>query len=660
MSFRPRQIPVRAAHVQAKGQPCGVRPGVRRQARYHHVGIIKRLLERRTLAAVPIALCFTVGLCRESRSEDVYIAVGKRQGQDKTVTPAPSALAKAPAASAPGAANSRAGVASPPVNASADEAAESQLLQQRPTGPLRVEKFQHLRWNPATNSMHADGPVTVTYKDPATSLETVLTSSDLDYDAETDRVRAPGMSTVTRPDGRFQGRNIDFNVRTNTGRVESATVVSDFFRMSGAAIERRADGSYHLSNGDFTTCIHGRPDYKFQVKDLTVQPDRVIKAHNIRLYLGGFALPPLPYLRRSLSSSSTFPFPTPGYDRINGISLHLVSAPIERKNETLDLNLNFNLRRAPTGFGLFQHDIGATPFKAAPPRVLQPLLGNPLSGILEQTMPTTYREYTDNRYNPVQDPRTTFFAIAQNQLGVYNRRNNRLIVSRFPEVGVQFLNLLGRPLPPGAPGREGENGQADGSTLGVGAAARYRAPNTPAILNVTAGVGEFIEDPTHVSAGRISVRTTLATQPILLGRRLSARAGVTDIVSLYTKGSLYQFLAPEAELNITPTRDSLFNIGYRYVADIGRTPFLFDRRDIRHELRLQYQVSGPWGFGIASKIDLERSRAYDGEIAVVRNFDCMRVGLVYQLRTQSFGILFNLLPARRDKSRPLIPLRPGL
>ncbi len=62
----------------------------------------------------------------------------------------------------------------------------------------------------------------------------------------------------------------------------------------------------------------------------------------------------------------------------------------------------------------------------------------------------------------------------------------------------------------------------------------------------------------------------------------------------------------------------------------------------------------------ANPIDLERSRAYDGEIAVVRNFDCVRVGLVYQLRTQSFGILFNFLPARKDKSRPLIPLRPGL
>lgn len=598
---------------------------------------IAHMLVRRSLGAAPIAVVFVSVICGHARADDVFISVGSRVVQTAPIAPAadpdPSAVAVAQADAA---------------------------RQPRPLGPLRIEKFRRLTWNPETNAMHSDGPVTVTYKDPSTSVETALTATDLDYNAETDRVRAPGISTVTRPDGRFQGYNIDFDLRTNSGRVENATVVSDYFRMSGRAIDRMADGSYHLSNGDFTTCIHGRPDYKFQVKDLTLQPNKVIKAHNIRLFLGGFALPPIPYLSRFLNTSSTFPFPTPGYDKINGPSLHLLNSPIERLNETLDFDLNFNLRRAPTGFGLFQRDIGSTPFKASPPRVLQPILGNPLSGVLELTTPTTYREYSDNRYNPVQNPRTTVFAVVQNQLGVYNRRNSRVVVSRFPEAGVQFLNLLGHAGDASASGRNSDGTSADGSPLGVGAAARYRAPNVPAILNVTAGIGEFLEDPTHVSAGRLSVRTTLVSQPILLGRRLSARAGVTDIVSVYTKGSVYHFLSPEVELNITPTRDSLFNIGYRYVADYGRTPFVFDRRDIRHELRLQYQVSGPWGFGIASKIDLERSRAYDGEIAVVRNFDCVRVGLVYQLRTQSFGILFNLLPARKDKSRPLIPLRPGL
>ena len=59
-----------------------------------------------------------------------------------------------------------------------------------------------------------------------------------------------------------------------------------------------------------------------------------------------------------------------------------------------------------------------------------------------------------------------------------------------------------------------------------------------------------------------------------------------------------EFISPEAELDLTPTRDSLFDVGYRYVSAQGTTPFIWDQRDIRHELRLQYQVSGPWAFGV--------------------------------------------------------------
>ena len=247
------------------------------------------------------------------------------------------------------------------------------------------------------------------------------------------------------------------------------------------------------------------------------------------------------------------------------------------------------------------------------------------------------------------------FATIQNQQYVYNRRRNDLVVSRFPEAGVQFFNILGRPF--AATNTNGESTIPDTLNNGVGNVARFRTPNTPALLNVTAGMGEFIERPTKVSAARLGIRTNLSTQPLLLGPRLSVRAAIAHYLNLYSTGTVYQMIAPEAELDFTPTTNSLFNVGYRYVHDEGRTPFAFDHRDIRHELRLQYQVSGPWAFGIASKIDLERSRAYDGELAIARNFDCMQVGIVYRLRSQSFNLLFSLLPPRRNKARPLIPIR---
>ena len=109
-----------------------------------------------------------------------------------------------------------------------------------------------------------------------------------------------------------------------------------------------------------------------------------------------------------------------------------------------------------------------------------------------------------------------------------------------------------------------------------------------------------------------------------------------------------------------PTQTSLFGIAYRYLTDAGATPFLYDRRDLRHELRLRYQVGGPWAFGIIERYDLEMLRGYDTEVAVVRNFDCMQVGVSYRSLQQSVNLIFNILPGRSDKARrpPMQGLNP--
>ena len=100
------------------------------------------------------------------------------------------------------------------------------------------------------------------------------------------------------------------------------------------------------------------------------------------------------------------------------------------------------------------------------------------------------------------------------------------------------------------------------------------------------------------------------------------------------------------------TRTSSLNAGYSFFTDLGETPFLFDRRDVRQELRLAYHVSGPIGFNYITKLDIGRSRFYDSELALTRNFDCMQIGLSYRLRSQSIGIIFSLNPpARHARSK---------
>ena len=44
---------------------------------------------------------------------------------------------------------------------------------------------------------------------------------------------------------------------------------------------------------------------------------------------------------------------------------------------------------------------------------------------------------------------------------------------------------------------------------------------------------------------------------------------------------------------LPPTRTTRLGIGYRFSNDTGRTPFTFDRLDVRQELRLLFQTGGP-------------------------------------------------------------------
>ena len=519
-----------------------------------------------------------------------------------------------------------------------------------PPKPVIVEKFRRLRWSPQTNAFRSEGSVRIQYPRAQGGAPVTLTASDLQYDAENQEVTARGGIELKRADGTITGQEIKYNFASNSGYITEALAVSDYFRMSGKRIETGSDGSYIINNGVFTTCTHGRPDYQIRAGYLSIKPNRVVTARKITLYAGGTRLFTLPTFRRNLQASSELSTPLPGYTRAEGLIFRLRDTPIAEPNATLDYDLRLNLKRIPAGLVSYQRDLWRTSASGLPARGLLPNLEDPLHGFLDQLVPPTFREYSNNRFEESYAPRNTFFAVLQNDQYVFNRRRNDLLTSRFPEVGIRFANLLGQPLP-----------QAQNEPLPTGytAGSLRRIPNAPFLLDVTPSVGAFRELPTRATDGRFSLRVDAASQPWLLGRRLSLRVGATNWLNLYTKGTLYNLFSPEVELNYIPTQTSLLGVGYRFAEDAGRTPFFFDRRDIRHELRLRYQVGGPWAFGIVTRYDLERSRAYDSEFVLLRNTDCLQIGLAYRVRSQSISLVFNLLPPspnRESERRP--PLEP--
>ncbi len=519
------------------------------------------------------------------------------------------------------------------------QASESAPVPEKPPSPIQLRNFKSLKWSPDQKSFHSNGNVQIDYGTVGTTSYSKLIAHSIDYDEATHQVQASGGIQLTRLDGIIYGQEIKYNLQTHVGYVTEAIAVTDIFRMTGKRIETTADGSYTVINGTFTTCVNGKPDYHVRAGRLTINPNRAVSGKNITLFAGPTALISLPTFKRDLRAGGPVTTPLPGYSVNEGLTLNLKDSLISKPHKTLDYDIHLNLRNIPTGSVVYQSDISQMSAKALPPRGLNITLSDPQRGFLEQLTPPTYAEYIANQYDEEYRPRTTFFAAIQNKQFVFNRRRNDLNVSRFPEIGVRFANIFGRSLADDSPKSVNAN-----APLGSGEAHQQKIPNTPFLMDVNLAAGEIKELPTNMTAARFSIRTNMASQPFTIGKRLSWRLGMTNWLNHYSTGTIYDELSPEVEVDYVPTRTSIFGAGYRYATDTGRTPFFFDRRDIRHELRLQYQVNGPLAFGILSRYDLERARVYDTEIALLKNYDCMQIGVSYRTRSQSVNILFNLLP----------------
>lgn len=521
----------------------------------------------------------------------------------------------------------------------------------RKLGPIDIDQFRTWNWQTETNVFHFEGTVRIHYTDPQTSIPAVLEADVVDYNLATGDLKASGNFSdllhpvpfrLTREDAAFTGRELTINMKDGNGVLTNGDLQTDLYHLTGERIEIR-DKVYLVTHGTFTTCVRRHPDYHIAARDIRLEPGKEVKAHNITFYAGPTRVITLPYYQRNLTSGAGQAIPlTPAYNKHDGFGLHYQDSPISHHDSLLHLDILANLRRAPTGYVAYQKDLLPTADPAPPTSVISSL-AYPVRGVLEEMSPPTYREYAENSYPEPTARRTTFYAVAQNQQFIYNRRFTDLSVSRFPEIGVRLLNQLGSAHPQN-PGDRAQEGAAPPLTAphGFGFATNVRP-----VLDMSAAIGGIEEFPAKTVAGRAAARISLASTPFLIGSRLSARAGLTDSVNLYSTGDAYTLFSPEVEFNYVMTRTSSLNAGYSFFTDAGNTPFLFDRRDVRQELRLSYHVSGPIGFGYITKLDIGRSRFYDSEIALTRNFDCMQVGLSYRLRSQSIGIIFSLTPPTR-------------
>jgi hypothetical protein len=220
---------------------------------------------------------------------------------------------------------------------------------------------------------------------------------------------------------------------------------------------------------------------------------------------------------------------------------------------------------------------------------------------------------------------------------VYNRRRTDLRVSRLPEVGFSFRNILNRPARFSDPDFKFPKAE---TAFGTG----FLSP-VNWFINAEAAVGYYQENPTHTQATRLGFRGDATSPLFVVLPQLYIRYGGTLWANAYGNNNAYTLVSPEAELSWFLGHGTLIGTAYRYAKDFGKTPFEFDRRDVTHEMRVRYAYSGgAWAYDAEIKYDMERTRAYDSLFEVVRRLDCLEFGLAYHTRNQAVALIFNLLP----------------
>ena len=507
---------------------------------------------------------------------------------------------------------------------------------QRPTiGSLTIDRYQILDWRPETNYFRSPGPVRLTLTDALTHEPTVLMAEDAEGSAA-GKISVQGRLQMVRREGWIEGRSLVFDPAAQTGSVSKARVAVGGHTITGDRIELLGPRSFRATNATLTSCHADNPDYRISARELSFTRNGTVKARSVSFWAGRSRLFSLPTFTRSFRRTVASPIPLPTYSKDAGVQFRLSHEAINQPSSLLEYDIVLAARKPLQGTVSFERDLGRPSADTEAPNTRQAALRDPLQSPLA-AHPALLREAELPDVGP---PRTTVYMLASANSFVYNPRRTDLQVSRLPEAGIVAHNILGRR-------RTSTTGSdADAPTL----------VSSDWLVNAELGVGSVRERPMNRTTTRASLHAEAVSPLAVLAGPLRVRWGGSLWVSGYGSGDSYSLLAPETEVEWLIRPNTAVGAGYRYMLASGTTPFAFDARPMRHELRLRYAFLGArWGYGFDLDCDLERRRAYDTGVSVRPRFDCVEIGLAYRTRAQSLGVILNLLPGRRNPPpQPLV------
>ncbi len=499
---------------------------------------------------------------------------------------------------------------------------------------VRIDSFRDLIWRPADNYFLSPGPVRIQLRSVARGETMVLTADDAEGRPDGD-IAVKGKLTLVREGSTVTGRHLTLNPVTETGSILEAEALVGRIRVRGDRLAMSPRRGLVAGGASFTTCEGAPPHYRITARELRLSENGTVTARGVTLWIGNKPILAVPWLQKSFRNKVESPFPLPGYSKETGPIFKLRNDIQSSPASALTYEVVASLRKAPYGNLTFERDMARVDPEAAPPATRKVAWREPIASALEM-----HRTFSAPDRDPWDDDhRVVAYAAAGVLDYVGHRTRTDLRLSRLPEIGIAG-HRSGQ-----ANGRGGEHAQMNSQGNGTRTNAGFG-------YHWDLSAGRYFEKPTDVEATRTALRAGVATPSLEVLPGLSLRAGIAASGQAYDAGQTYTTLAPELEAYWSAQERIGFGVAFKHQLDGGKTPFAFDRVDVRNEMRLACRGdSGGWAYSLAVCYDTDRMRAYDTSFAVRRKLDCMEFGLTYRSRSQGLGVIFNLLPGEATSNR---------
>lgn len=369
------------------------------------------------------------------------------------------------------------------------------------------------------------------------------------------------------------------------------------FHLKARTIVITRGSNTRMEDATITTCRELHPHYHLNIRSGEISPGGLFMAKRVSFYLGNTRLLTIPGIKQKVTGSggdSSFPSVILNYNPEDGINIQgKIRLPIIDENTTLQLFSK----------------IGTTgKFRGEAELVHKFSLPHTTSAINVSLTVAKNKEISANNLE-LND--------------ITNATLQHLTLNKAPALNISLDALpLGTALPD--------------TTLRFGGS-----------------VGNYREEPTHVSGSRSQVWGVIGSRSYQIGE-VRTHADVGYQLAAYSGGDHHSVLATQITFETNPLGPQGYgNITYIQRNEEGSTPYQFDRvlvaRELYSEIELPVSKDRHYKLAVWDRYDLEKERLRSVNLTATYNEDCISYGMTYDFASRNFGVgfYFNFLDTFR-------------